>query len=201
MKRSQLKELVLQSLEHERGGVLVYQTALECVVNKDLRKEWETYLEQTQDHVVRLTRACTELGFDPDETTAGCAVVHHLGGALVTAMQMALATGDAATAELVACDCVVLAEVKDHANWGLIGECVNALKGDTKADALASAYEVIEDQEDEHLYHSKGWGRELWVKSLGLKAVLPPLEEERDVKTATAAARAAKEGQRSRMTN
>jgi hypothetical protein len=27
---AQLKELLLQSLEHERGGVLVYQTALEC---------------------------------------------------------------------------------------------------------------------------------------------------------------------------
>ena len=48
---AQLKELLLQSLEHERGGVLVYQTALECVVNKDLRKEWAKYLEQTERHV------------------------------------------------------------------------------------------------------------------------------------------------------
>ena len=28
---AQLKELLLQSLEHEKGGVLVYRTALECV--------------------------------------------------------------------------------------------------------------------------------------------------------------------------
>jgi hypothetical protein len=27
---AELKEFLLQSLEHERGGVLVYQTALEC---------------------------------------------------------------------------------------------------------------------------------------------------------------------------
>ena len=38
----QIKEL-LQSLEHERGGVLVYQTALECVINEDLEEEWEKY--------------------------------------------------------------------------------------------------------------------------------------------------------------
>jgi hypothetical protein len=44
--------------------------------------------------------------------------------------------------------------------------------------------------EDEHVYHSAGWCRELWIKSLGMKAVLPPPEEEKDVKTAIGAARA-----------
>jgi hypothetical protein len=47
-----------------------------------------------------------------------------------------------------------------------------------------------EDQEDEHLYHSRGWCRELWIDSLGMKAVLPPPEEKRHVKTAIGAARA-----------
>ena len=35
---AQLKELLLQSLEHEKGGVLVYRTALECAINDDLRR-------------------------------------------------------------------------------------------------------------------------------------------------------------------
>jgi hypothetical protein len=30
MNTAQLKELLLQSLVHEHGGVLVYQTALQC---------------------------------------------------------------------------------------------------------------------------------------------------------------------------
>ena len=51
----------------------------------------------------------------------------------------------------------------------------------------------MEDQEDEHLYHSKGWLRELALESLGLKAVLPPPEERKHVKTAIGAARAAQE--------
>ena len=42
----------------------------------------------------------------------------------------------------------------------------------------------MEDEEDEHLYHTKGWCRELWLKSLGLPAELPPPEEKRDVKSA-----------------
>ena len=45
-------------------------------------------------------------------------------------------------------------------------------------------------REDEHLYHTTGWCRELWIQSLGLPAVLPPPEEEKDVKTAIGAARA-----------
>ena len=37
---------------------------------------------------------------------------------------------------------------------------------------------------------TQGWARELHLKLLGLPAVLPPPEEEKDVKTAIGAARA-----------
>jgi hypothetical protein len=127
--------------------------------------------------------------------TPGCQVVQHTGKSLVVAMKMALAAGDPAGAELVACECVVLAETKDHADWELIGECAKAAEGDV-ADALQTAYDEVEDQEDEHLYHTKGWCRELWLKSLGLKAMLPPPEERQHVTSAVEAA-AAKESRKS----
>ena len=183
MVSAHLKELLLQALEHERGGVLVYTTALECAVNRDLKKEWKEYLEQTEKHVAVLTRTCEALGLDPEEKTPGCKIVHHLGGALVSAMKMAIAGGDRHAAQLVACDCVVLAETKDHANWQLIGACAKAIDGDA-ASALTDAYDEVEDEEDEHVYHNTGWCRELWLKSLGLEAELPPPEEEEDVKSA-----------------
>jgi len=192
MVTSQLKELLLQSLTHERGGLLVYQTALECAVNDDLREEWEEYLEQTRNHVVVLSDVCASLGLDPGEMTPGCQVVQHTGKSLVVAMKMALAAGDPVAAELVACECVVLAETKDHADWELIGECAKAADGEVAA-VLQAAYDEIEDQEDEHLYHTKGWCRELWLKSLGLKAMLPPPEENEDVKTAVEAAHVKKD--------
>ena len=187
----QLRELLLQALVHERGGTLVYSTALECVVNDDLRSEWEKYLEQTIRHVDILTTACLAMGLDPDEMTPGCQIVHHNGKALVIAMKMALANGDRPAAQLVACDCVVLAETKDHANWELIGQCAKGMEGDAAA-LLKDAYEEVEDEEDEHLYHTKGWCRELWLDSLGLQAVLPPPEEKRDVETAIDAAKVGK---------
>jgi ferritin-like metal-binding protein YciE len=184
----QLRELLLQALVHERGGTLVYSTALECAVNDDLREEWEKYLEQTTRHVDVLTGVCLAMGLDPDEMTPGCQIVHHNGKALVIAMKMAKANADREAAQLVACDCVVLAETKDHANWELIGQCAKQI-GDEAAAILREAYEEVEDEEDEHLYHTKGWCRELWLKSLGLNAVLPPPEEKQHVKTAIDAAK------------
>ena len=189
MKRLQLNELLLQSLEHEKGGVMVYEAALKCAVNADLREEWQKYLEQTRDHVRVLTEVCRRLSLDPDQDTPGKKVVRHVGSALVQAVEMALGAGNADAAQLVACECVVLAETKDHLNWELIGKCAETLKGE-EANAVKQAYDEVEDQEDEHLYHTKGWCRELWLESLGMKAVLPPPEERKHVKTAIGAAKA-----------
>ena len=197
MRSPQLRELLLQSLEHERGGVILYQTALECVLNDDLREEWEKYLEQTENHVELLTTACDTLGLDPDEMTPGRKIVQHTGKSLVVAMKMALAANDPPAAELVACECVVLAETKDHFDWELIGQCAQELKAE-EAEALKLAYDAVEDQEDEHLYHTRGWCRELWLKSLGLRAVLPPPEEKKDVKTEIDAAKAKQERAKAR---
>jgi rubrerythrin len=189
MKTKQLEELLLQSLEHEMGGVKIYAAALACVQNSDLKKEWTEYHEQTRTHVTALERVCQALNVDAKKETPGRKVVRTVGGALVDAMKIAKDAGDPAAAELVACESVVLAETKDHADWELLGKCVEHLEGAQKK-ALKDAYDEIEDQEDEHLYHTKGWCRELWIQSLGLKAVLPPPEEVKDVKTAIGAARA-----------
>lgn len=197
MKNQQVEELLLQSLEHEIGGIQVYQTALECAVHPGLENEWKKYLEETKGHVTALEGACVALDIDPKRETPGRAVVRHLGGALVSAMKLALSAGDPAAAELVACECVVLAETKDHFDWELIKKCGEHLDGKA-ADALARAARKIEDQEDEHLYHTKGWCRELWVKSLGMPAVLPPPEEVQKVKTAVGAARAEQAAERAR---
>ena len=83
----------------------------------------------------------------------------------------------------------MLAETKDHMDWELIGQCAAELKG-AEAKALKEAYEELEGQEDVHLYHTKGWCRELWIESLGMAAVLPPPEEMKQVKTAIGAAKA-----------
>jgi rubrerythrin len=197
MKQDQVKELLLQSLEHERGGVKIYETALQCVLNDELAEEFEKYLEQTRKHERVLLNVFSRLGLDPDEASPGRTVVKLIGSALVEAMQTALEAGNPGAAELVATECVVLAETKDHADWELISKCGEHASGPLK-NVLEEAAEEVEDQEDEHLYHSKGWSRELWLQALGLKAVLPPPEERQHVKTAIGAARAEQASENSR---
>jgi rubrerythrin len=189
MEKQMVKELLLQALEHEMGGTKVYQTALKCVVNEDLKEEWEVYLEQTEKHVQVLHDACLQLEFDPEEQTPGRKITRDVGASLVAAMETALGTGNREMAECVACEMVVHAEVTDHFNWQLIGEVAKKMTG-AQAKALKEAYQEVEEEEDEHLYHSKGWLRELSLQGLGLKAQLPPPEKEHDVKSAIGQARA-----------
>lgn len=188
-KKQQMHELLFQAIETERGGIKIYETALTCAQNKDLKIEWQEYLEQTLNHEQELLKVFTELGLDPDTQTPGRDVTAHIGQSLVKAMELAKQQCTAEAAQLVAAECVVLAETKDHQNWELIehvamhgqGEAINLLK---------AASDAIGEEEDHHLYHTKGFLRELWLESLGLPAVLPPPEEVKTVETAIGAARA-----------
>jgi len=189
MKTDQLNELLYQMLETEMGGVEVYRAAVRCATNADLKREWQKYLQQTENHVQIVTEIFENLGLDPEAETPGRQVVRHIGDSLVKAMDMALSSATPDAAQIVAAECVVLAETKDHLNWELLGQVAKKAKTEHRR-ALETAQEKVENEEDEHLYHTAGWARELWIEFLGMPAVMPPPEEEKDVKTAIGAARA-----------
>jgi hypothetical protein len=194
MVKKQIDDFFYQALETEMGGVEVYRMALLCAQNEDLKEEWTKYLAQTERHVEVVLDLFEALGLDPEATTPGRQIVRDKARGLLCAMQKALKDAPLA-AQLVAAECVVDAETKDHANWSLIGALAEGATG-TMKKRLAAAYDEVEDQEDEHLYHTKGWCRELWLEAVGLPAVMPPPEEKRNVKTAVEAGRAAAERKR-----
>jgi len=188
---SQVTELVYQAYETELGGERIYELAIEAAQNEDLKEEWEKYLSETLHHQEVLLDVIESMGLDPNTPTPGRAIVEQHADALVQIITDAIAAGNPRAAELVAAECVVLAETKDHLNWELIGYVAKESNGPwTKA--LAAAFEEVEHQEDHHLYHTKGWARELWIQSLGLPAALPPPEEVKKVESAIGAARAEK---------
>ena len=148
----------------------IYQTAIRCAINEDLRRSGE--VPGGDSASVRIVTV-SALGFDPDVETPGRAVVRFKGHSLVQSMEMALADAKPAAAQLVAAEAVVEAETKDHANWELMGKVAEKATG-KMASVLLDAYEQVEEEEDQHLYHTMGWARELWIEFLGLPAVLPP---------------------------
>ena len=187
---SHLTELLYQALETEKGGVQIYSTALRCALNEDLKEEWNKYLKQTKEHVQIVSEILKAMNLDTEVETPGRKIVRHIGDSLVQAMEMALRGPDLAAAQIVAAECVTLAETKDHLNWELIGQITK--NAADESGVLKEAYDQVESEEDEHLYHTSGWTRELWIEALGMPAVLPPPEEEQDVKTAIEAAKAKK---------
>ncbi|MGE3074639.1 MAG: hypothetical protein AB7N24_00805 [Dehalococcoidia bacterium] len=191
MKDAQVNELLYQALETEICGQSIYRAAIESAVEDDLKSEWQKYLEETTEHERILRETFQALGMDTEKDTPGRGVVRHKAESLIAAMRMASNDGGPEAAQLTAAECVVEAETKDHQNWELIGRVAESSNG-KRASALKEAYDQVEEQEDEHLYHTMGWARELWIKSLGMPAVLPPPEEEKKVKTAIGAARAEK---------
>ena len=189
MEDAQITELLYQALETEIGGQAVYKAAIRCAQNPDLVEEWGKYLAETTTHEAILRETFARIGLDPEVETPGRAVVRYKGQSLVKAMELALSEAGPSAAQLVAAESVVEAETKDHQNWELIGKVAENLDGEMAA-ALSDAYGKVEEEEDQHLYHTMGWARELWIESLGMPAVLPPPEEEKKVTTAIGAARA-----------
>src|SRR5262245_54993570 len=111
-----LNDVVLRSLEHERTGIEVYRTALRCAVTSELRDEWDQNLARTERNERMLTEVCDVMDIDPDEETPDRRIVRQVGSFLVNTMQEALDNATAETAELIACECVVLAEARRYEN-------------------------------------------------------------------------------------
>lgn len=183
MNQEQLESFLCEALETERGGVQIYEAALECAENEELKDEWEEYLEQTREHVGILQNVCKQLGIDMEQETTGGQIVRATAQALLKNIQVARESGDSTLAQIVAAEAVSHAELKDHLNWQLIGlVSKEAEKGDRVGEVLQEAYEQVEDQEEEHVFHNQGWARELWAECLGMEAVFPPPEEKLGIK-------------------
>lgn len=189
MRQESLNELLCQAMETELGGEQIYLKAIECAQNEDLKSEWQKYLEETREHQEILTRIFGAAGLDVDEMTPGRKIVRHKAESLIAAMDVALQEATPEEAELVAAECVVEAETKDHQNWELLIRVAGVTSGDL-ASELQKAYDQVGEEEAHHLLHTQGFARELWIQYLGMEAVLPPPEEKKKVSTQIGAARA-----------
>jgi hypothetical protein len=189
MDRANFEELLYQGMETELAGEQLYLIAVEAAVNDDVREEWGKYLDETRNHQEILKRVFEVAGLNPDTETPGRKIVRQKGEALVAAIKEARSAGDPKMGELVAAECIVEAESKDHHNWELLGQMVEHLSGDLKR-VVQEAYDEVSEEEAEHLFHTMGWARELWLDFMGVPAVLPPPEEEKSVKTQIGASRA-----------
>ncbi len=170
MNSAQVKELLLQTLESESGGVEVFTTARRCALDPELEELWECHLAQTRAHVSAVRGLLDTFGIDADELSSGRVEVREMCGSIVRVIENASDSGSPEAAQIVAAECVVLAATKSHHFWGLIGEVSKKIGEGPEAEAMRAVHARIEPEADEHLRSSQAWSRQLWIAALGMSA-------------------------------
>ncbi len=167
MDSERLQDLILQSLEHKRRGAQLYEKALECGLHEDLKRDWESARKHAHEHEKILIQVCAELGIDPETPTPARAHIEETAASLVGAMQAGIEAGDPAGAQLLACDCVIVAETEAYLTWQLLGNAARELTG-----PAANALQIVIGDIDGN--GGRGWYRSLWRKVRGAKALSSP---------------------------
>jgi hypothetical protein len=119
MQKERLEEVLLQSLEYQTAVAAVYGIASECALDTRLEERWDLQRRDAEAHLRALTDVCRDLAIDPERRTPGRDVVRASGRALLSAIQQAVYSCDAPTAERIAQRCVALAGTENPLDWAL----------------------------------------------------------------------------------
>jgi rubrerythrin len=159
-------DLLSDMLAHERCGAQLYTSLAGRTNNPVLKKQYEHFGKETVEHVAVLERLIDRLGGDPLYVSPAARATTKAGTGLLESTFLLTGSVDLMTLELVMLDAVLLAEAKDHANWG----CLEALaerqpEGDIRS-AFLEAVQTVRPQEDEHL----GWASDMRCKLVSAQA-------------------------------
>lgn len=189
MKQSHVDDFLLQVLETELWSPRVYEAAIACACDADLRGQWAKHREESEQHALILAELMRGLRLEAHLVTPACALVRRANDALVAAITTAQATLDAGAAQIVAAERVASLAAHCNLNWELIGDLGKKTRTDY-AHTLRKAYEQVVEQKNAHLYHARGWMRDLWIRRLGMSSIATP------VATASNSSRASSEASR-----
>jgi rubrerythrin len=154
IKRDVLMDKLSEFLAVEKGGVKLYQSALQQVRDPDVVDRFRQFYEQTRKHVDILTRIITSLGGDPMFMSHGAKVAEQKAEALLETMTMSDGMS-LKEAEINAIENIVIAETKDHADWQLLGHIARRSSDSHLRGILKPAVSEVEPEEDRHLEWSK----------------------------------------------
>jgi rubrerythrin len=159
-------DLLSDMCAHERCGAQLYRSLAGRTNNPMLKKKYEHFGEETTTHVGILETLIERLGGDPMYVSPAARATTKAGTALLESTFLLTGSIDLMTQELVMLDAVLLAEAKDHANWGCLAALVEHLPDGEIRDAFTEAVETVQPQEDEHF----GWASDTRCKMISAQA-------------------------------
>ncbi|MGH7905293.1 MAG: hypothetical protein ACREP6_01560 [Candidatus Binataceae bacterium] len=152
------RKLLLNKLSEflavEKGGVKLYQVAIQHVRDEQVLDKYKEFYGQTRNHVVILEKMIHELGGDPAYQSASAKIAEKKADSLLLTMSQSDGVSPQ-DAELNAIENILLAETKDHADWELLGKLARRSDDSRVSDILQSGVTEVEPQEGEHESFSK----------------------------------------------
>jgi rubrerythrin len=138
-------EFLSQMLAVEKGGVMLYEKALEQLADPDLRDQLEEFLEQTRRHV--------ELCEDMLEQAGGSGQEDSPAAQAAEAKAKGLISVDVPEemADFNNIENLVLAETKDNWNWEMLAEVSRSIKDRELRSTISRAVREVSRQERKHV--------------------------------------------------
>lgn len=146
-----LADLLSAAVTHERCGRHLYRAVAERTHNPVLRRSYEAFGEETEEHVRVYERLIEAIGGQPAYVSPMARAVEASDAHLVASTYLLAGSGDEMLAEMVMLDAVFVAETLCHANWQLMGRLTAAMPEGALRTSFADAVREVEAQEDEHL--------------------------------------------------
>lgn len=164
-KRNEVMDKLSEVLTVERGGIKLYEAALNRVHNSEVKDKFQEFHRQTVRHEQILADIIQKLGGDVSYKSAGAKASEEKANALLKTMSEVNGMSPS-EAELNAIENIVIAETKDHADWELLGHIAHRSEDSQLSQLLKPAVSEVENQEDEHLNWTKKKMGELSLVSL-----------------------------------
>jgi rubrerythrin len=145
-----LMDKLSEFLTVEKGGVKLYQQAIQLVRDPEVLDKFREFYEQTKRHEEILTNVIRSLDGDPTYMSRGARLAQAKAESLLSTMTMSDGVSPK-EAEINAMENIVLAETKDYADWELLSKIAYRSSDSRVSSVLKPAVGEVRDQENEHL--------------------------------------------------
>ena len=161
-----LRDFLSEMLAVEKGGVQLYEKAINELEHSEHEEKLTEFLRQTERHVELCTEMLEAAGGDSDYQSPGAQAAEHKANGLISAEVPPAMT------DLNNIENLVLAETKDHWNWEMLASIASKIE-DAELKRLATkAVSEVRRQEKSHL----DWN-EKTLTSLAMEAATQAPEE------------------------
>jgi len=140
-----LRDFLSEMLAVEKGGVKLYEKALNELTHNEFENELTEFLHQTEYHVEVCTEMLKAAGGDEDYMSPGAEAADHKAEGLIST------TVPAELRDLNNIENLVLAETKDHWNWEMLASVEKKISDADLKRTVSQAVREVRKQEQKHL--------------------------------------------------